>query len=113
MPAGVFFFGGGDNEVCRGKIHLGGVFHAGSFAACHGVAGNELHARRAHGLHRLHKAGLYAGNIGKDAAGLEQMAVGAEPLDEGRGVQTKDDVVGAAHKVLKIVGLAAGDIAVL
>ena len=41
------------------------------------------------------------------------MAVGAEPLDEGRGVQTKDDVVGAAHKVLKIVGLAAGDIAVL
>ena len=56
---------------------------------------------------------LDAGNIGKDAAGLEQMAVGAEPLDEGRGVQTKDDVVGAAHKVLKIVGLAAGDIAVL
>ena len=90
-----------------------GVLHAGSLAACHRVAGNELHARRAHGLHRLHKAGLYAGNIGKDAAGLEQMAVGAEPLDEGRGVQTKDDVVGAAHKVLKIVGLAAGDIAVL
>ena len=110
---GRVLFRGGDDEVGRGKVHLGGVLHAGSLTACHRVAGDELHARRAHGLHRLHKAGLYAGNIGKDAAGLEQMAVGAEPLDEGRGVQTKDDVVGAAHKVLKIVGLAAGDIAVL
>ena len=40
------------------------------------------------------------------------MPVGAEPLDEGCGVQTEDDVVGLLHQILKIVGLAAGDIAV-
>ena len=75
-------FGGSDDEVCRGKIHLGGVLHAGGLAACHGVAGNELHPRRAQGLHRLHKAGLDAGNIRKDAPGLEQMAVGTEPVQQ-------------------------------
>ena len=41
------------------------------------------------------------------------MPVGLEPLEQGRGVQAENDVVGTAHKVLKIVGLAAGDIAVL
>ena len=106
-------FGGGDDEVCRGKIYLGGVLHAGSLAACHGVAGNELHPRRAQCLHRLHKAGLYAGNIRKDAPGFDQMAVGAKPVQQRGGVQAKDDMVGLPDKVLKIVGLAAGDIAVL
>ena len=94
------------------KFHLGGVLHAGSLAARHRVAGNELHACRAHGLHRLHKAGLYAGHIRENAAGLEQMPVGFEPLQQGCGVQTEDDVVGLLHQILKIVGLAAGDIAV-
>ena len=106
-------FGGGDNEVCRGKIHLGGVLHAGSLAACHGVAGDELHPRRAQRLHRLHKAGLDAGNIRKDAPGLEQGTVGSEPVQQRGGVQAKDDMVGLPDKILKIVSLTAGDIAVL
>ena len=41
------------------------------------------------------------------------MAVGPEPLDQGRGVQTEDDMIGLTHQILKIVGLAAGDIAVV
>ena len=40
------------------------------------------------------------------------MAVGLEPVDEGRGVEAEDDVVGLLHQILKIVGLAAGNIAV-
>ena len=106
-------FRGGHNEVGRGKIHLGGVLHAGGLTARHGVAGNELHARPAHGLNGLHQTGLYARHIGKDAALLQQVAVGPEPLDQGRGVQTKDDMIGLTHQILKIVGLAAGDIAVV
>ena len=106
-------FGGSDDEVCRGKIHLGSVLHAGSLAACHGVAGNELHPCRAQCLHRLHKAGLDARNIRKDTPGLEQRTVGSEPVQQRGGVQAKDDMVGLPDKVLKIMGLAAGDIAVL
>ena len=41
------------------------------------------------------------------------MPVGLEPLEQGRGVQAENDVVGTAHKVLKIVGLAAGNVAVV
>ena len=88
------------------------MLDAGGLTACHRVAGDELHALRTHGLHRLHKAGLDAGDVGKDAAGLDEMAVGLEPVDEGRGVEAKDDVVGLRDEVLEIVGLSAGDIAV-
>ena len=105
--------GGGDDEVGRGKVHLGSVLHAGGLTACHGVAGNELHPCRAHGLHRLHKAGLDAGHIREDAAGLEERAVGFEPLQQGRGVQAEDDVVGLLHQIFKIMGLAAGNVAVV
>ncbi len=77
------------------------------------MAGNELHARRAHGLHRLHQPGLDAGYIGKDAAGLDEVAVGFEPFQQGSGVQAKDDVVGLLHQILKIVGLAALNVAVV
>ena len=89
------------------------MLDAGGLAARHRVAGNELHTRRAHRLHRLHKAGLDAGDVGEDAAGLEKRAVCPEPVDEGRGVQAEDDVVGLRDKILEIVGLAAGDIAVV
>ena len=41
------------------------------------------------------------------------MAVSLEPVDEGRGVEAEDDVVGLRDEVLEIVGLAAGDIAVV
>ena len=110
---GGVLFGGGDDEVGRGKADLGGVLDAGSLTACHRVAGDELHTLRTHGLHRLHKAGLDAGDIGKDAAGLDEMAVGLEPVDEGRGVEAEDDVVGLRDEVLEIVGLAGLDIAVV
>ena len=90
-----------------------GVLDAGSLTACHRVAGDELHTLRTHGLHRFHKAGLDAGDIGKDAAGLDEMAVGLEPVDEGRGVEAEDDVVGLRDEVLEIVGLAGLDIAVV
>ena len=105
--------GRGDDEVRRGKIHLGGVFHAGSLAACHRVAGDELDPRRAEGLHRLHQAGLDAGHIREDAAGLEERAVGYEPFQQGRRVQAEDDVVGLLHQIFKIMGLAAGNVAVV
>ena len=36
-------------------------------------------------IYRLHQTGLYARHIGKDAALLQQVAVGPEPLDQGRG----------------------------
>ena len=101
------------DEVGRGKADLGGVLDAGSLTACHRVAGDELHTLRTHGLHRLHKAGLDAGDIGKDAAGLDEMAVGLEPVDEGRGIEAEDDVVGLRDEVLEVVGLSAGDIAVV
>ena len=77
------------------------------------MTGDELHTVRAEGLHRLHKAGLDAGHIREDAAGLEEGAVGLEPLDQGRGVQAEDDMVGLPHKILKIVGLAADDVALI
>ena len=41
------------------------------------------------------------------------MAVGLEPVDEGRGIEAEDDVVGLRDEVLEIVGLSAGDIAVV
>ena len=105
--------GRGDDEVRRGKIHLGGVFHAGGLAACHRMAGDELDPCRAEGLHRLHQAGLDAGHIREDAAGLEERAVRPEPLDEGRGVEAEDDVVGLPDKVFKIVGFAPLDVAMV
>lgn len=67
---GGVLLGGGDDEVGRGKADLGGVLDAGGLTACHRVAGDELHTLRTHGLHRLHKAGLDAGDVGKDASGL-------------------------------------------
>ena len=92
----------------RGVLVGGGDDEVG-----HGVTGDELHTVRAEGLHRLHKAGLDAGHIREDAAGLEEGAVGLEPLDQGRGVQAEDDMVGLTHQILKIVGLAAGNVAVV
>ena len=41
------------------------------------------------------------------------MAVGLEPVDEGRGIQAEDDVVGLRDEVLEIVGLSGLDIAVV
>ena len=73
---------GGDDEVRRGEVHLRRVLHAGSLPPRHGVTGDELHTVRAKGLHRLHKAGLDAGHIREDAAGLEEGPVGLEPLDQ-------------------------------
>ena len=110
---GGVLLGGGDDEVGRGKVDLRRVLDAGGLTARHRMASDELHPCRAHRLHRLHKAGLDAGDIGKDAAGLEKRAVRPEPVDEGRGVQTEDDVVGLRDEILEIVGLAAGDIAVV
>ena len=43
----------------------------------------------------------------------EAEAVSFEPLDHGGGVKRENDVVSALHQVLKIVGLAAADIAVV
>ena len=109
---GVLFRWGND-EVGRGKVDLGGMLHAGSLPARHGVAGDEFHAVRAQGLDGLHQPGFDARDIGEDAAGFEQGAVSFEPLDHGGGVKRENDVVSALHQVLKIVGLAAADIAVV
>ena len=103
----------GDDEVGGGKVDLRRVLYAGGLPARHGVAGDELHPCRAHRLDGLHKAGLHARDVRKDAPGLEEVAVGLEPLDEGSGVQAEDDVVGLTYQIFKIVGLAAADVAVV
>lgn len=65
-------------KFCWGKIHLGGVFTLEVSRPAMGWLAMNFHPRRAQCLHRLHKAGLYAGNIRKDTPGLEQVAVGAK-----------------------------------
>ena len=86
--------------------------HAAGLTAGHGVAGNELHALRQHLLHRLHHAALYAGNIGYQRAGADQVAVPLDPFQQHSGVQAKDDVIRVLHQVVKVFVAALADIGV-
>ena len=105
--------GGGDDEIGRGKVDLGAVGDAAGFAARHRVAGDKLRPLGQSGLHRLHHAALHAGNIRHHRAGLDQMPVLLDPLQQNSRVQTKDDAIRAGNQCVKILGRTLGNIFML